>query len=362
MKLCKLIIALTLVLATLANTAFAAEWYATITSKTTVYKSADKSSDTLGTLSSGKSVSLIATKNGWAKIELNGKTGYISASNVKKTAKTGYVTVGTVGIYKSNSLSSTKLATACYGATVKVSAVEGDWARLSFGSVEGFCKKSALSTTNPNTMSRKVYPQKKSITVYTQPNTSSSSSSVSYKTTLTCTAIYNETWCRVTLNGKVGFAKKSDLGTSKYDGYSTSSPASAKSVSMDWFKSNIQSIFYKGCVATVTDVATGISWKVKRTGGYNHADVEPLTSADTAAMKQACGSDYDTWNRRAIWVTIGDKKYAASMNCKPHGDDRLSGNSFSGHHCIHFTNSKTHGTNKVDSDHQAAIKRALAKG
>ena len=53
---------------------------------------------------------------------------------------------------------------------------------------------------------------------------------------------------------------------------------------IDWYTGGIQSIFYKGSTAVVTDVNTGISFRVKRWSGGAHADVEPLTAADTAAM------------------------------------------------------------------------------
>lgn len=134
--------------------------------------------------------------------------------------------------------------------------------------------------------------------------------------------------------------------------------AAGTAVEMDWWNSGIQNIFARGTVATVTDVATGIAWRVKRSGGTNHADVQPLTAADTAAMKKACGSW--SWTRRAIFVTINGVNYAASMNCMPHGSGSITDNNFNGHHCIHFTNSRTHGSNKVCSLHQAAIKKAAS--
>ena len=127
---------------------------------------------------------------------------------------------------------------------------------------------------------------------------------------------------------------------------------------MDWWTSDIQSIFPRGTVATVPDVSTGIAWYEKRTGGTNHADVQPLTAADTNSMKKAVGSW--SWTRRAIFVTINGVNYAASMNCMPHGSGSITTNNFNGHHCIHFTNSRTHGSNKVCSLHQNAIKKALS--
>ena len=150
--------------------------------------------------------------------------------------------------------------------------------------------------------------------------------------------------------------RKDDSGSTNA-GTTTARPATGTAVEADWWKSDIQSIYARGTTATVTDVETGIAWNEYRGGGTNHADVQPATAADTANMKKACGSW--SWKRRAIFVTINGVNYAASMNCMPHGSGSITNNNFNGHHCIHFTNSRTHGSNKVCSLHQAAIKKAL---
>ena len=150
--------------------------------------------------------------------------------------------------------------------------------------------------------------------------------------------------------------RKDDYGSAN-TGTTTARPATGTAVEADWWKSDIQSIYARGTTATVTDVETGIAWNEYRGGGTNHADVQPATAADTANMKKACGSW--SWKRRAIFVTINGVNYAASMNCMPHGSGSIKDNNFNGHHCIHFTNSRTHGSNKVCSLHQAAIKKAL---
>ncbi len=137
----------------------------------------------------------------------------------------------------------------------------------------------------------------------------------------------------------------------------------------DWFKSDIQSIFKKGYVAVVTDVKTGISWKIKRWSGGNHADVEPLTAADTAKMCRVYNVkvaqdiyDKNLYQRRAVLVTIGTHSYCGSMYGCPHNypeGDTIDDNDFYGQFCIHFVNSMTHGTKEnpahVDKDHQTAI-------
>ncbi|SHG86363.1 Putative peptidoglycan binding domain-containing protein [Thermosyntropha lipolytica DSM 11003] len=124
----------------------------------------------------------------------------------------------------------------------------------------------------------------------------------------------------------------------------------------DWW-TDVQYVFTRGSIATVTDVDTGISYQVRRKGGTNHADCEPLTKADTAKMKQIYGGQW-SWARRAVIVSVNGRVFAASQNGMPHGLYDIYDNNFDGHFCIHFKNSRTHGTNRVDEAHQAAVMKA----
>lgn len=162
---------------------------------------------------------------------------------------------------------------------------------------------------------------------------------------------------KLTVDGMVGPA------TLKALGLPTSSVALNAQVHgtakmMDWWTSDIQKIFAKGVTATITDVATGISWKEKRFAGKNHADIQPCTKTDTAKLKKVYGGHW-SWARRAVFVTIKGVNYAASIHGMPHGGSNLN-NNFPGHHCCHFLNSRTHGTNKVDANHQKMVKKAAA--
>ena len=120
-------------------------------------------------------------------------------------------------------------------------------------------------------------------------------------------------------------------------------------------------LFRDGATATVTDVKTGKSFRVVRCGGYNHADVEPLRASDTWTIYSLYGEEW-SWSRRSIWVTLSDgTTLAASMNGMPHGEGDVGDNNFDGHICIHFLNSRTHGTDNVDPDHQNAVGEAAGK-
>ena len=150
---------------------------------------------------------------------------------------------------------------------------------------------------------------------------------------------------------------------------------------MPWF-GGVDKIFTRGKVATVYDINTGLSFQVKRTYGTNHADVEAISADDTSTLKRIYGGSW-SWSRRAIIVTVDGRSFAASMNGMPHAGldryaknvwlksrsggygrgsnyDTVKGNGMDGHICIHFYNSRTHGTNRVDSKHQAMVKKAAS--
>ena len=130
-------------------------------------------------------------------------------------------------------------------------------------------------------------------------------------------------------------------------------------INSDWFEGDISEVFGYGVVAEITDLLTGLTWNEMRRGGSNHADVQPLTAEDTASMKAAVGGKW-TWERRPIWVTVNGTRYAASMNCMPHGDGAITGNNYPGHHCIHFLNSMTHAGPNLDEEHQLCVSIAAS--
>lgn len=114
----------------------------------------------------------------------------------------------------------------------------------------------------------------------------------------------------------------------------------------------VDRLYPRGACATVRDFETGLEFKVQRRAGRFHADVQPLTAADTAVMKQIY-SDSWTWRRRAVIVILeSGEKLAASMNGMPHGAGAIEGNNFNGHFCIHFPDSKTHTSRRIDIAHQ----------
>ena len=173
---------------------------------------------------------------------------------------------------------------------------------------------------------------------------------------------------KVTFNGKTGYVmcKYVKLASSavkalKDAAKKTVSASAAKTAyttrNLKWFNTG-RRLFKRNSTFTIKDVKTGKTWQCKVMYGTNHLDAEPLTKADTRIMKVAYGGRI-TYKRRAVLVLYKNKVYAASMYGVPHGDQTITDNGFNGQFCIHFTGSKTHGSDKVDEDHQEMIQKAL---
>lgn len=146
-----------------------------------------------------------------------------------------------------------------------------------------------------------------------------------------------------------------------------------------WF-GGVNKLFVLKSEAVVTDVETGIGFRIMRTGGVNHADVETVSKEDTSLLDKIYGEG-NRWARRAVVVEVNGRQIAGSMTGMPHAGredmparvmvsgrsdgygrginyDSIKGNGMSGHIDIHFLNSRTHGTNRVDERHQAMVKAA----
>ncbi|MCL2664115.1 MAG: SH3 domain-containing protein [Defluviitaleaceae bacterium] len=115
-------------------------------------------------------------------------------------------------------------------------------------------------------------------------------------------------------------------------------------------------ILKRGTVATVTDVDTGKSFQIKVMSAGSHADVEPLTAADTATILEIRGKF--SFTPRAVWVTVDGRTIAASANGMPHSVSTIKGNNFNGHFCIHLKGSRNHYNNKEDAEHQKMVQKA----
>lgn len=95
-------------------------------------------------------------------------------------------------------------------------------------------------------------------------------------------------------------------------------------------------LFPVGGEARVTDLDSGRKFSVRRTGGYSHADVEPLTGRDTATIKLLYGGMW-SWKRRAVVVETGGRKIAASLTGMPQGKGELKNDDCNGSIDLYFS-------------------------
>ena len=208
--------------------------------------------------------------------------------------------------------------------------------------------------------------------VYKKASKSSKSVKLKKGTKVTVTAV-SGSWAKVKKNGKTGYIPKKYLSAgssssksasrSKSTSKSTSKSAgkSSKSwkqkvIKKDWFNGG-SSVLEKGKYGTIYDIDTGVSLKIKRMGGHNHADVEPASSADTAKLLRVAKGKF-SWNSHAVVLSAGGKYVACGINTMPHGDQTIHNNNYDGQFCLHMSGSKTHASDKVNADHQKSINRA----
>lgn len=127
---------------------------------------------------------------------------------------------------------------------------------------------------------------------------------------------------------------------------------------LDWQEA--EKLFSRKAIFVIKDIETGLSFRVQRRAGHDHADVQPVTKADTEIMKQIYNMGW-TWDRKAIIAEKDGRQIAASMNGMPHGGDGIPENGFSGHFCVHFLNSSTHKSDAPDLPHQLMVYKAAGK-
>ena len=128
---------------------------------------------------------------------------------------------------------------------------------------------------------------------------------------------------------------------------------------LNWFDS-VYSLFPTYTKTRVIDIKSGLSYYVYRNGGSYHADVEPINKENTDIFYKIYNYQW-SWTRRPVWVEIRPNFWvAASINGYPHGNAYIKNTGIDGHTCIHFLQSKTHGTKRVDEAHQAAVDYAYS--
>ena len=347
-------------------------------------------------LNKGDKVEYISSSGNWSKVRYNEKEGYISNTYIKSVSTTStstdirQITGNSVNFRKGPGTNYSVIRSFQKGTKVEFISKENDWVKVNYNGTVGYVFSKYVSdktNTDDNTHITK-YVTGNSVNVRTGPSTSYTSIMKLNKGDKVEYISSSGNWSKIMYNGKTGYMSSQYLSTTNPI-ENTKPETQGEVLFPDWFKegkdilvrddyaSNLNNAF------TVEDYNTGKKFKLIRTGGTNHADVEPLTAADTATMKSIWGGF--NWTRRPILVHINGKVYGASMSGMPHAGldsepareytsknrsdnygpginyDSVKNNDADGHIDIHFLNSKTHGSNKLDTAHQNNIQMLMNK-
>ena len=207
--------------------------------------------------------------------------------------------------------------------------------------------------------------------VYARPSISSAKVKVAKGTKVAVLAAHGS-WARIQKGKAKGYIPKKYLSarpvaTSRPSPKPTATPRPTtepatpswrrKVEKLDWFKGG-GAVLKIGGYATLYDIDTGITIRIKRLGGTNHADVEPATASDTAKLRKIAGGTF-SWRSHAVVLIKGDRYIAAAINTMPHGSQTIKDNDYPGQFCLHLTNSRTHGSGAINAAHQASIERVM---
>lgn len=137
---------------------------------------------------------------------------------------------------------------------------------------------------------------------------------------------------------------------------------SAKNVKYEYWYSTVRSECKKYPYCTLYDPESGISWQVHMFSYGKHAEIEPLTAADTEKMNQVCG--VEDWTPQVVWVIFADGTIRiATTHSVPHGVQHNTSNNFAGHCCLHFprTLAQVTAIGPYATKHQTAVDKAWAE-
>ena len=131
------------------------------------------------------------------------------------------------------------------------------------------------------------------------------------------------------------YDSSSNSGSSSGSTGTTVAPNGATIQLLHWFD-DVKPTLKNGQNLIAYDPETGISWTLRIMSRGNHADVEPLTAADTAAMFEAFGNK-ESWGPKVVYIKLPDGRWSiASTHNVAHGSQTISDNNFDGQNCVHF--------------------------
>ena len=295
---------------------------------------------------------------GWSKVKYDGATGYIRSDFLTIPLKAGsvtYVTTDFVNFRNGPSIDASVISTVKSG--VKVEVLEHDptgWSKVTVDGTAGYIRSDLITRlSDAPVQNASSPPASASASTSTAPKMFKTTDGVNFRegpstdariirALVTGTSVevldYNpDGWSKVKHDGTVGYIRSDFLRSSiEY---------------LDWTAA--QQVVKIGMVIPVIDVRTGIRYNIRCFSKSGHADVEPVTKADTDAILASRNGVW-SWAARPVWVTINGRTLAAALIGQPHDVSTISDNGMNGHICLHFA-----GTITNSKSYQADIRKAV---
>ena len=319
---------------------------------------ASTDSEVIRTLSPGISVEVLEhNPAGWSKVRSNGTVGYVKSEFLTIPSGSGGVTFRTtdgVNFRKTPSIDGEVISAINLGTNVEV--IEHNpsgWSKVRINGDIGYIKSEFLTLPVSGSQGSGASSQ--------TPDTLKTVDGVNFRAApsleanIISTLNVNSTvqvldrdpngWTKVMANGDVGYIRSDLLSVT------------GRNVELLDY-SVVRSIIKCGVVIPVIDVRTGRTYNIKCFSVGDHADVEPVTRADTDTIFDIRGGVW-SWDARPVWVVIGDHLIAASIHGMPHDVSTIPDNGMNGHLCLHFLGSTTSSTSvSYKQDLQNAVQEA----
>jgi len=285
------------------------------------------------TLSASTGVEVLENQtNGWSRVRHNGTDGFIRSDLLSESgapvAATSLRTTGTVNFRSGPSTSNSVIRSLSAGTSVEVLDNQTNgWSSVRHNGTDGFIRTDLLTdstSAGTGTSLRTVT----GVNFRTGPSTNHGVIDLlPANTSVEVLEQQSNGWSRVRHNNTEGFIRSDLLGSG------------ARTVELiDW--STASSIVPTGVNLNVVDVRTGITFQLRGFAKTGHIDVEPPTQADTDAIFRTRNGVW-AWAPRPVWVTVGERTFAAALNGMPHDVSTIRNNGMNGHLCLHFNNTVT---------------------
>jgi len=339
-----------------ASTSSASVSVGTLRTTAVVNVRAGPSTDTsvITTLARGTSVEVIENQsNGWSSIKHNSTSGFIrsdllTSGTGSQAAPSTLRTTSVVNIRSGPSTEHRVIRTIAAGTSVEVLNQQADgWSSIRHNGTDGFIRTDLLSSAGATSSAPAIATLRTTTGVNFRTGPSTNDSVIrllAVNTSVDVLENLSNGWSKVRHSGTVGYIRSDLLGTG------------ARTVELiDW--STARSIVPTGVNLRVVDVRTGISFQLRGFSKTGHIDVETPTQADTDALLRTRNGVW-AWTPRPVWVTVGERTFAAALNGMPHSVSTIRDNGMNGHLCLHFNNTVTN-SKSYQSNLNSAVMEAF---